>query len=111
MYTIGIDLAVTGKHKAVIVDHDRHAVGGVVRFKTSAHEMSRLLTRAGVPVAEIQVTMEPTGMAWYPVAVYLMRCGATVYLVNTRQVADLRRYFKRHSKSDRIDARVLAAVP
>ena len=111
MYTIGIDLAVTGKHKAVIVDHERHAVGGVVRFKTSAHEMSRLLTRAGVPVAEIQVTMEPTGMAWYPVAVYLMRCGVTVYLVNTRQVADLRRYFKRHSKSDRIDARVLAAVP
>ncbi len=111
MYTIGIDLAVTGKHKAVIVDHDRHALGGLVRFKTSAREMDELLKRARVPAAEIQVTMEPTGMVWYPVAVYLLRRGVTVYLVNTRQVADLRRYFKRHSKSDRIDARVLAAVP
>ena len=85
MYTIGIDLAVTGKHKAVIVDHDRHAVGGVVRFKTSAHEMGKLLTRVGVPLAEIQVTMEPTGIARYPVAVYLRQSGITVYLVNTRQ--------------------------
>lgn len=111
MYTIGIDLAVTGQHKAVIVDHQRRAVGEVVRFKTSAQEMDRLLKRAGVPEAEIRVTMEPTGMVWYPIAVYLLRRGVTVYLVNTRQVADLRRYFKRHSKSDRIDALVLAAVP
>jgi transposase len=111
MYTIGIDLAVTGKHKAVIVDRERRVVGDVVRFKTSAQEMDELLKRAGVPVAQVQVTMEPTGMVWYPIAVYLLRRGATVYLVNTRQVADLRRYFKRHSKSDRIDARVLAAVP
>jgi transposase len=111
MYTIGIDLAVTGKHKAVIVDHERRAVGEIVRFKTSAQEMDKLLRRAGVPPAQIQVTMEPTGMVWYPIAVYLLRRGTTVYLVNTRQVADLRRYFKRHSKSDRIDARVLAAVP
>jgi transposase len=111
MYTIGIDLAVTGKHKAVIVDHDGHALGGVVKFNTSAEQMDRLLARPGAPLAEIQVTMEPTGMMWYPVAVYLLRRGVTVYLVNTRQVADLRRYFRRHSKSDRIDARVLAAVP
>lgn len=111
MYTIGIDLAVTGKHKAVIVDHEKRAVGGLVRFKTSAGELDALLNRAGVPVTDIQVTMEPTGMVWYPVAVYFLRRGVTVYMVNTRQVADLRRYFKRHSKSDRIDARVLAALP
>jgi transposase len=55
--------------------------------------------------------MEPTGMAWFPVAVYLVRHNVTVYLVNSQEVADLRRYYKRHAKSDRIDARVLARLP
>jgi hypothetical protein len=32
-------------------------------------------------------------------------------VVNSQQVADLRRYYKRHAKSDRIDARVLATIP
>jgi hypothetical protein len=34
-----------------------------------------------------------------------------IYLVNSQQVADLRKYFKKHAKSDRIDARVLAKLP
>jgi cell division protein FtsB len=55
--------------------------------------------------------MEPTSMAWFPIAVYLAHVGVTVYLVNAQQVADLRRYYKRHAKSDRIDARVLARLP
>jgi transposase len=55
--------------------------------------------------------MEPTGMAWFPVAVYLVRHGITTYLVSSQQVADLRRYYKRHAKSDRIDARVLSRLP
>ena len=35
----------------------------------------------------------------------------TAYLVNSQEVADLRRYYQRHAKSDRIDARVLARLP
>jgi hypothetical protein len=50
-------------------------------------------------------------MAWFPVAVFLIRNGVTIYLVNSQQVADLRKYFKKHAKSDRIDARVLAKPP
>lgn len=34
-----------------------------------------------------------------------------IYLVNSQQIADLRRYYQRHAKSDRIDARVLAQLP
>jgi transposase len=55
--------------------------------------------------------MEPTGMAWFPIAVYYARHGVPIYLVNSQEVADLRRYYKRHAKSDRIDARVLARLP
>jgi hypothetical protein len=45
------------------------------------------------------------------VAVFLIRQGVGVYLVNSQQVADLRKYYKKHSKSDRVDARVLAKLP
>jgi hypothetical protein len=55
--------------------------------------------------------MEPTGMAWFPIAVFFARHGVPVYLVNSQEVADLRRYYQRHAKSDRIDARVLVRLP
>jgi hypothetical protein len=45
------------------------------------------------------------------VAVFLIRQGVIVYLVNSQQVADLRKYYKKHAKSDRVDARVLAKLP
>ncbi len=54
--------------------------------------------------------MEPTGRAWFPIAVYYARQALPIYLVNSQQVADLRRYYARHAKSDRIDARVLARL-
>ena len=50
-------------------------------------------------------------MAWFPIAVYYARHRVPVYLVNSQEVADLRRYYQRHAKSDRIDARVLARLP
>ena len=50
-------------------------------------------------------------MAWFPVAIFLIQKGGMIYLVNSQQVADLRKYFKKHAKSDRIDARVLAKLP
>ena len=55
--------------------------------------------------------MEPTGMAWLPIAVFFARHAVPVYLVNSQEVADLRRYYQRHAKSDRIDTRVLVRLP
>jgi transposase len=54
--------------------------------------------------------MEATGMAWYPVGVYLHRRGVTVYRVNGQKTKDLRRVYWRHAGSDRIDSRVLARL-
>jgi transposase len=68
--------------------------------------------REGVePDHPLQAVMEPTGMAWFTVAVPLSRLGVSpIYLVNGRKVHDLRRFYKRHSSSDRISARVLARI-
>ncbi len=48
---------------------------------------------------------------WFPIAVFFTRHGVPVFLVNSQEVADLRRYYQRHAKSDRIDARVLVRLP
>lgn len=113
MHTIGIDLSAKGEHKAVIVDEAGRFVSPVIRFRTDPSSMVRLLEVAqeGNPDQKLQAVMEPTGMAWFPVAVFLVHHSVTVYLVNSQQVADLRKYFKKHAKSDRIDARVLAKLP
>lgn len=113
MRTVGIDLSARGEHKAVIVDEAGRFVGPVFRFGTTPASLRRLLEMAqeNNPDQQIQAVMEPTGMAWFPVAVFLIRNGVAIYLVNSQQVADLRKYFKKHAKSDRIDARVLAKLP
>ncbi len=113
MRTIGIDLALTAAHKAVVMDEHQHYVTPVISFHTRTTDLDGLLTRArqGADSPDVQVVMEPTGMAWFPIAVYLARQQIPSYLINCQEVSDLRRYYRRHAKSDRIDARVLAKLP
>ena len=113
MRTIGLDLAVQTAHKAVVLDEHGHFCTPILTVHTRPGELDQLLVRAreGAPSTEVQLVMEPTGMAWFPIAVYYARQAVPIYLVNSQQVADLRRYYQRHAKSDRIDARVLARLP
>jgi transposase len=113
MRTIGIDLSVSSGHKAIVADEQGRYVSPVVKVLSEPGSLRRLLEIAqeGNPDGQMQVVLEPTGMAWLPVAAYLIRQGVTAYLVNGQQVADLRRYYKKHAKSDRIDCRVLAKLP
>lgn len=109
---IGIDLGVTASHKAVVLDlASNEFVGSPWSFEPTVPAMERLLKRARHgATGEVQLIalLEATGMAWYPVGVYLHDHGVTVYRVNGRQTRDLRHVYARHAASDRIDARVLA---
>jgi len=113
MRTIGLDLGVAAAHKAVVADAQGQFVTPLLTVWTHPAELAQLLTRAreGAADAALQVVMEPTSMAWFPVAAYLVQHAVAVYLVNGQDVAALRRYYQRHAKSDRIDARVLARLP
>ena len=75
MRTIGLDLAVQTAHKAVVLDERGHFCTPILTVHTQPSELDHLLARArdGVPSAEVQLVMEPTGMAWFPVAVYYAR--------------------------------------
>jgi transposase len=113
MRIVGIDLGVTGKHKAVIANERGQALGKPISFCTKLSELQALVQTVQTENEDgrMQVVLEPTGMSWFPVAIYLIEQGWTVFLVNSRQVSDLRRYYKKYAKSDRIDANVLVMLP
>ena len=111
---IGIDLGVTAKHKAVVLDQaSNEFVSPILSFQPYPAEVERILkaARAGSSgdVALVAV-LEATGMAWYAVGVYLQRQGVTVYRINGQKTKQLRQVYWQHTGSDRIDARVLARL-
>ena len=112
---IGIDLAVKAVHKAIVLEQaSNRFVSPVLKFHTDPDEIERVLEKARAGSSDeirLIAVLEATGMAWYSVGIYLEQQGVEVYRVNGQQVADLRRIYKRHAKSDRIDARVLARLP
>jgi len=111
---IGIDLAVSAKHKAVILDPaSNEFIGKQVTFRARPADLDKLLqqARTGAPEDVILIAiLEATGMAWYPVTAYLQRQGVIVYRVNGQKTKDLRRVMWKHAGSDLIDSRVLARL-
>ncbi len=109
---IGIDLAVTAVHKAIVLDStDNEFVTPVLNFRARPVEIDRILkrARAGAPAdVKLVAILEATHMSWYPVGVYLHRQGVIVYRVNGQKTKDLRQVYHKHASSDRIDSRVLA---
>ena len=109
-FTLGIDLACSAAHVATLADTAGRLVWSNYRFRTAAVELERLWSK--VPVgAELQLVMEPTRNAWVPLAAWFRARGATVILVPPEQSADLRRYYQKHTKNDRLDSVLLARLP
>ncbi len=111
---IGIDLAITAKHKAIILDPaSNQFVSKQISFRSLPEEIDRLLQRARDGAGaepHLVAIMEATGMAWYPVGCYLHQQGVVVYRVNGQKTKDLRRVLWKHAGSDHIDSRVLARL-
>ncbi|MCP4357769.1 MAG: IS110 family transposase [Chloroflexi bacterium] len=108
---IGIDLAVTAKHKAVILDPAcNQFIGKQISFRSLPEEIDRLLQRARDGAGaepHLVAVKEATGMTWYPIGSYLHQQGVVVYRVNSQKTKDLRRVLWKHAGSDHIDSRVL----
>jgi transposase len=111
---IGIDLAVSAAHKAMVLDPAcAQFIGGQITFRARPDDLERLLRRARQDAPDDVVLiaiLEATGMAWYPVAVYLEDQGVVVYRVNGQKTKDFRRALWKHTGSDQIDSRVLALL-
>lgn len=111
MRMLGIDLAITAENRACLTD----ATGTVIverRFRLHRAELEELYAIASKDLeGELVVVMEPTANAWIAPAAFFESKGARVHLVPPEQSADLRRYYAKHVKNDRIDAKLLARLP
>lgn len=114
MRILGIDLAITAKHRAILADERGQFISKVLQFRTCQADLERVYTlaRRGMESDEpLAVVLEATDIVWYPVAIFFHQRGATVYLVNPRMAADLARFYRRYAKSDRLSAQTLARLP
>jgi transposase len=81
------------------------------RFRTNVDDLEVLWERLPAEVEEVMVVMEPTRNAWVPLAAWFRRRGALVVMVPSEQSSDLRDYLSKHTKTDRLDAQLLARLP
>jgi len=108
--TLGIDVACRAAHQGSLADEAGRFAWSGRRFRTAAADLQRLWE--SIPQgAAVTVVMEPTRNAWVPLAAWFRRHGAAVILIPPEQSADLRDYYSKHAKSDRLDSRMLARLP
>ncbi|HSS10644.1 MAG TPA: IS110 family transposase [Acidimicrobiales bacterium] len=110
MTTLGIDLAVRAAHVATLTNDIGEVVWTRRRFQNRPGDLAALSEAAG-PAEELTVVMEPTRNAWVVVAAHFRALGAKVVLVAPEQSCDLRRYYAKHTKNDRLDSLLLARLP
>lgn len=107
---LGIDVACKAAHQVSCADETGKYLYSGRRFRTTVEDLEKLW--ASLPPAdEVLVVLEPTRNAWVPLAAWLRARGAKVALVPPEQSADLRDYYHKHTKNDRLDSRVLARLP
>jgi transposase len=107
---LGVDIACRAPHQASAADEHGEMLFAGHRFRTDPDELETLWARLS-EADEVMVIMEPTRNAWVALASWFRRRGATVVMVPTEQSADLRAYYSKHAKTDRLDSRVLARLP
>jgi transposase len=109
---LGIDVACREAHRAALADETGKILWRNRRFSTSADQLEQLWAAVRtVGDHPVVVVMEPTRNAWVPLAAWLRSHGAQVRMVPPEQSADLRKYYNKHTKTDRLDCELLARLP
>ncbi len=108
---LGVDVACRAARQASCTDDTGKFLWAGHRFRTDPGDLDALWAKLPAGAREVTVIMEPTRNAWVPLAAWFRRHGATVVMVPPEQSADLRDYYNKHAKSDRLDSKVLARLP
>lgn len=107
---LGIDVACRSDHQATLANDAGEFLWSGWRFRTTAADLDALWAKVPDDAA-VTVVMEPTRNAWVPLAAWLRARGARIVVVPPEQSADLRDYYNKHTKTDRLDSRILARLP
>lgn len=111
---VGVDLGLIGQHHISVADETGRIVRPQLHVGTSAQEFDRIYAHALVDAPEgtrLKVIFEPTGLIWLPFAIYTRAQGHLAYRVKAQQLHDLREFYRRHRKNDRLDAKAGAKMP
>jgi transposase len=110
---VGVDLGIASRHSVRVLEADGRLVcrASCVPSVESLTLMERAALDGAPDGTRLAVVFEPTGPAWLPIAVFFARRGHDVYRVSSAKAADLRRFLRRHAKSNGIDAETLARMP
>ncbi len=109
--SVGIDLH-QGRHRARCLD-ERAQPCDSFSFQTTSEGLATLEERVFRDDSNPTIVLEPAGLPWLMVAVYLQarHPDCLVVKAKTQKVAALRRYLRGPVKSDRLDALTLAKMP
>jgi len=109
--SVGIDLH-QGQHRARCLDDSAQPCDSF-SFQTTPEGLATLEERVFRDGANPTIVLEPAGLPWLMVAVYLRSRHPDCRLVKakTQKVAALRWYLRGPVKSDRLDALTLAKMP
>ena len=108
---LGIDVACRAAHQAALAIDGKPLWSGR-KFFTRPADLERLWADLDLEdPGELTVVIEPTRNAWIVLAPWFRPRGARVVMVPTTQSADLRAYYSKHTKNDRLDSEILARLP
>src|SRR5450755_1961710 len=110
---VGIDLGIASKHSVRVLEADGQVVcrSSCVPTVASLAAVERAALAGAPEGTRLSVVFEPIGPAWLPVAVFFARRGHAVFRVSSAKAADLRRFLRRHAKSNGTGAETLARMP
>jgi len=108
--TIGIDLGVTSASRLAVAEGS--TIVSNKRVRSSPEALTRAIHDASAGES-VDLVLESTAMAWFVAGVAADRAGVEhrLYRVSGRKAAALRAFYRAHTKTDRIDAPVLARMP
>src|SRR5438270_1777124 len=107
---IGIDLAVTAASELAVAS--RASIETSRKLASTPKGLTEGIRQAAKG-RSVAIVVESTAIVWFVAAVAALRSGVehTIYRVSGRKSAALRAFYRSHTKTDHIDARVLARMP
>lgn len=110
MRRVGLDLALKAPHQAAVFD-DAAQVGKSFKVRPTKEGLDELERRATDGAdGGVEFIMEPTGLAYLPMAAELVRRGHTVYVPKPQKTHLVRKMLAPFAKTDAFDARAQALV-
>lgn len=107
---VGIDLALRAPHRATIYE-GADPIGKPIKVPRTKEGIDLLVRRATTGFdGACEFIMEPTGLAWLPLAAELDRRGFKTFVPKAQKTSALRKFLAQFAKTDTIDSRAQALI-